>query len=98
MDKGNMPVRRARKPTNLFRNQAVNEPRKIKVTESRRRDSKDKGGLFSRAIKKILHWFGWGRSGSNDTKHNTYPRWKEKRIARNRRRRELGNISRRRNR
>jgi len=98
MDKGSMPVRRNRKPLNLFRNQSIDTPRKPKETKSRRRDSKKQGNWLSRGLKTILYWFGWGRSAHRNTCGKNYPRWMEKRIARNRRRRKLGNISRRQNR
>jgi len=96
MDKAQAPVRRARKPVNLFRNQAINEPRKLKVTAVRRRDSKGRGSWFGRAVKKILRWFGWGREKhSGQTRH---PQWWWNRRARNRRRNKIAKMSRRINR
>lgn len=105
MDKGNMPVRRNRKPLNLFRAK-ISEPIKTRDPRQKTYRKEELGWLKTifKAFEKVWDWFGayFGKPSSllatRTRPENNYPHWFCRRIARNRRRRKLGNISRRINR
>jgi len=110
MDKANIPKRRNKKPLNLFRSK-ISETKERSAPKQKKLYRTEKLGWLKtifKALAGVWDWFGgyFGRRGGRsigirkprakvDPQH---PRWFEKRIARNRRRRKLGNISRRANR
>ena len=106
MDKANIPKRRNKKPLNLFRSK-ISETKERSAPKQKKLYRTEKLGWL-KTIFKVFEdawdWFGGYFSHYREDKitrykpEKRYPHWFEKRIARNRRRRKLGNISRRANR
>ena len=101
MDKANMPLRRKRAHTEAFH--VVRKSIKQPMAQRQQRKHWKKNLSWFKIISKIIkkawnYYFGKPAEKPRTKADPQHPRWFEARIARNRRRRKLGNISRRINR
>ena len=111
MDKTNMPLKRPRKHMDAFKHSLFIPPKHKAEMERQKRYRKDDLSWLKKIFKvfeSVRDWFGGWFGGwfgpepgvriSSAKPEKRYPHWFNKRIARNRRRRKLGNINRKRNR
>ncbi len=105
MDKANMPLRRKRAHTEAFHvvRKSIKQPMAQRQQKKHREENLGWLKTIFKVFKKVWNYLGFLNRPKPAEKPHTkvdpqHPRWFEARIARNRRRRKLGNISRRINR
>lgn len=106
MDKAQSPVRRNRKPLNLFRNRVSEQKERIVLKRKKlyRKDKLTWLKTIFKGFKKVFNWIGGYFGKPQQVVRSTikpekrYPHWFCKRIGRNRRRNKIAKASRRANR